>query len=194
MLRIRSVSTGVAGSPWYTNMYFSGDSQGAADDAHDRVVAYWTALASVMINEVVTTVEGNVPVIEPTDGSLRGFLGTTETSVAGTSTGDPLPFAIQGLITTNTDTVRDNRRVQGKLYVPGMSETGNTDGTGTSPANLATMQDAADNLWSALPDTGLVVWSRPKGAGSPFPGPGLEAAVVSATPREFWAVLRSRRD
>lgn len=194
MLRIRSVLTGVAGAPWYLNMYFSGDDQTSAEAARDRVSTFWTTLAPVIIDDVTVTVEGNVPVIEPADGSLRGFLGVTEAVIEPTSTGDPLPFATQGLITTNTDVVRDNRRVQGKLLIPGMTETGQSTGVGPSAANLTLMDDAAEGLWSALPEEGLVVWSRPKGAESPFPGPGLEAKVTSTTARGFWAVLRSRRD
>lgn len=194
MLRIRSVATGVAGTPWYTNIYMAGGSSAAAD-ARGRVVTFWNTVGPLMRLDISTVVEPEVWEIDPATGDTLGITNAgAGVPTQGTSAGAPLPTANQALIRVATQGIVRNRRVRGKIYVPGLTTSGITDGR-LSNATITALNNAAAGLVGGTGSTRLVVWSRPND--SFFPGQTTPGQEFTATGTSVWnefAVLRSRRD
>lgn len=194
MLRIRSVSTGVAGTPWYTNIYMSGGSAAAAD-ARARVVTFWNALVGIQRSDLQTVVEQEVWEIDPFTGDTLGISNAgTGAPATGTSASPPLPTANQGLIRVATQGVQRNRRVKGKIYVPGLTTGSMTDGR-LNNATITVLTNAAQGLVGGTGPSRLVVWSRPLGPFGPIPAVlGSEHTATGIGVWNEYAVLRSRRD
>lgn len=183
-MRVRSTLTGVAGSPYYTNLYFGGVADTpAAQAAADAVEAFWTDLAPWMANDVTTVVESAVAVLDEPTGQPVNVLTTTTSPVVGTNTGEILPLATQGLIRWNTGQFLNGRQVIGRTFIPVPTETSSLDGQPTS-AYRDGIELAASNLLEA-PSANFVIYSRTGGADYP---------ALEAIPWVKWAVLRSRRD
>lgn len=194
MLHIRSVATGVAGSPFYTNLYFDA-TMANRNIALARTRTFWSDLASVMRTGLVTNVQSDVREIDPVTGTVLDIqAGTEQAPVTGTAAGSATPPATQGLIQLLTPSVRRNRRVRGRIFVPGVMNSAVT-GTGTAIAAYQTsLQAAATTLATIAPTCALVVWSRPIEITGPVVAPGQMSTVTSASTWEQFAVLRSRRD
>lgn len=194
MLRVRTIFTGVAGTPWYSNMYFSGVNELRAAEAVAAVGQFWAAFAPDIYGAVSAQVQTDVPVIDPADGSVSAFLEVTGApSIDFTGSGDPLPYANQLLINVNTNVVVNSRRVRGKIYIPGCQEEDSALGL-----PVLALRNAADARGEGLVEDGLVVWSRPiepsDVPGAPAPRAGQECPAIGVTVPDKWAVIRSRRD
>lgn len=183
--RVRSVATGVAGTPWYTNLYFTwvtGTTQAHIDVVRD----WWTNLAGSLDNSVLWTVEGDCSLVDDTTGQVTGIESATARTVNGTSATAALPPATQILLNTFTSTFVGGRQLRGKIYVPGLVAS-TSDANGAPVAATKTLVLAQGNLLISASSTPgpLRVWSKKNGM----------SAVVNAvsTPSKF-AVLRSRRD
>nr|CRY97797.1 hypothetical protein [uncultured prokaryote] len=184
MIRIRTVFTGVAGSPYYTNMYFDAADVAAAQDAHDLVLQFWDDIAGMRRSLLSGTVEGVVPVINPATGDITGSYGLVEKNVsAGGDSTDPLPPATQALLTLATGVYVGGRQLQGRTFLPGFGENANAAPGVLRSEYVATINAAAYDLLNTGPD--WVVWSRKNGAFEP-----IQSALVSPK----WSVLRSRKD
>lgn len=194
--RVRTVFTGVAGTPWYSNMYFDDDgvTPTAAENA-DAVDDFWEALAPLIDNGVTWTIGPEIPILDETDGTLTSVEAITVESGSGTAAGDPLPYATQGLGKLSTSDFVAGRRVQGRVFIPGMSEAA-SDATG-KPAST-TITSITDALTTLVASSGLIVWSRPfEGAEGPPERPprdGSKASITGVSAWTQWAVMRSRRD
>lgn len=195
--RVRTVFSGVAGSPWYSNLYFDADGvTPSAQQNVDAVDAFWTALASLMDNAVTWTIGPEVPELDETTGELTGVQTVTPGTGAGTDTTDPLPYMSQGLVRLSTTDFVAGRRVRGRIFVPGLTETANTTTGQPSGSAITAMTTAGTNLVAA---GGLLVWSRPF-AGDPAATPprparaGSKASITAVSGWNQWAVMRSRRD
>jgi len=192
--RVRTLLTGVAGSPWYSNIYF--DADGVTPDAAANVVSVddmWTAVISNIANDISWVVEGNVSVLDETDGKLIDVESVTQGTGTGTSSGDMLPFTTQGLIQLQTSTFINGRRVRGRVFVPGLTEDASTNGVPIS--GMVTNLIAAGNaLWDS--DTsGALVWARPfAGSETVEARAGSKAPITAVAAWNKWAVMRSRRD
>lgn len=196
--RVRTVFTGVAGSPYYSNLYFLGLAIGAdAQAAVDNVDVFWTSLASVMNIGLVGEIEAEVPVLDDTTGEIVSVFTTTGGVVDPTSADGALPWATQGLVRLATSGFIEGRRVRGRINIPGLGEA-SSDGGAPGTSIKASMQAAIDGLVDAT-DSTLVVWSRPKPVVPPTDPPtydrlGSSYVVTSASVWDKWAQLRSRRD
>lgn len=194
--RVRTVFTGVAGTPWYSNLYFAGLAEGGTDTnvvaVHDAAADFWGSLASAIIDPVDWVVQGDVARINPTTGEVTSFDSVPAVTNGGNATAEALPFATQGLIALNTAGVRRSRRVVGHIYVPGMTEANNVAGQPSAALRTLLATSAADLRRPAL-DVLPVVWARPRDTSSGFL-PGAAFPVTSSASRPGWAVLRSRRD
>lgn len=193
MLRVRSVSTGVAGAPYYTNVYFNG-SVSEAVGARTRMVNFWNDLVPVMRTGLQTQVEQEVWEIDPATGDTIAIATAgTGTPATGTGAGAALPPATQALLRLGTNVVRRNRRVAGKIFIPGMTVTNSLDGR---PANslITALNTAAGRLTSGVITDRVVVWSRPNVLIGPVGLPGLSCNVSATSVWNEFAVLRSRRD
>jgi hypothetical protein len=185
MNRVRTVWTGVAGAPYYTNMYFNDDNTiTPAQDAVNAVGTFWSALSGNIVNTVSYTVQGDVARINVATGQLQGAWAVTPVTAAGTAAVDQLPRQVQGLVRWETGTVVSGRFLRGRTFIPGLGETLNNPGGVPTPTLVALFGTAGAAL---IADTGneLLVWSRAHGVANP---------VVSATGWSQWATLRTRRD
>lgn len=183
--RVRSVATGVAGTPWYTNLYFT--QVGGTTQAHiDAVRDFWTNLAGSIRNVITITVEGDCSVVDDATGQVVGIDSATARTVVGGSATALLPIATQGLINTFTSTFVGGRQLRGKIYVPGLiTTTSDALGAPTSTVKTLLLTQGALLVTNTSTPGPLRVWSKKNGT----------SAVVNAvtTPSKF-AVLRSRRD
>lgn len=184
MLRVRSILTGVAGTPWYQNHYFVGDDDAAeAQTAVTDVLAYWAGLDGLMDNAITITVEGEVPHLSSSTGEIDDVFAVTGGTQQGDSSGLPMPYQTQGLITWSTGLFIGGRRLTGRSYVPGLT-VDNLEADGTpSSGSISGMQAAGEILRDS--DAGFVVWSRTHGVAS---------AVLNVVAEDKWAFLASRRD
>lgn len=183
--RVRTVMTGVAGTPWYTNMHFTyvgGTTQAAIDAVRD----FWTTLAPSIDNGVSAQVEGDCALIDDTTGHITGIDSATARIVPGTSVANALPPATQGLINVFTSSFIGGRQLRGKVFIPGLVTTVSDSAGGPTAALKTAMLGVGNTLVSA----------------SSAPGPWrvlskryLTSAVVTSvsTPSKFGS-MRSRRD
>lgn len=186
MIRIRSVLTGVAGSPWYSNLYFLG-TPGGEQDRVDAVRAFWTDYAAAFLAVGLTVrVEGEVPTINPATGDITAVLPVVPGApINGLINGEKLPPMTQYCLNLRTGVYNAGREVRGKFFAPGFTIGHNND-QGAPTADVLTNLRAnfAANLDNDPTDP-LVVWSRKSGVAVP---------VQSVSGSDQWSFLSSRRD
>lgn len=180
MLRVRTVFTGVAGTPYYSNLYFAGPS--GADVAVEAVGAFWDVYGLSMVNELSWTVEGAVAVMDVATGEITGYENVDPVTGDGSSTGEMLPRASQALIHLHTGVYRGGREVRGRIFIPALDIAVDDDGQVASTIVTGT-PGVVEDLINDSPGWG--VWSRKNGR--------LEDVLSGAMWAEF-AMLRSRRD
>jgi hypothetical protein len=197
VLRVDTVFTGPAGSPWLSAMYFSLDTQAGADQAVADVGAFWGAVDGGMSSTVSWSTQPDVQSLDPTDGSLLATFSTTPQSGSGASAGDMLPTAAQALVRWRTSGIVNGRTVRGRTNVPGVTEAFAAAGRPIS-AYLITLNTAAAALIAGTSD--LLIWSRPhtqdfdESPTSPPTRAGSAHLVTSGSAWSEFAVQRSRRD
>lgn len=183
MLRVQTIFTGVAGSPYYNSLYFQGGSLVDAQSVHDRVADFWLALGSVLSQDLSAQVQGDVEALDPNTGQVVGVFGITPRVIIGGDSGQPLPFFTQGLVQLRTGVWVNGREIRGRMFIPSPTENAQTTGQ-PSGAYRNTIQDELDDLIGGTP-TQLGVYSRTHRQ--------LEY-VSAATTWTQWGSLRSRRD
>ena len=184
MIRVRSVLTGVAGAPYYTNHYFdAGGLGGQEQDAVDAVGDFWNAFDTSLDNALQINTDPEVPTINAVTGAITSSVATTPFFNQFASTGEALPPATQLLIRWTTPTFVSGRRLRGRTFIPGCTEDSNTS-TGTPAAGFSTPVNAAVAALTGGA-VALCIWSRTHGVAIP---------VSSGTYWSQWAILRSRRD
>jgi len=181
ILRVRSQIIQNATNPMLGTHYF-----GAALDpstAADAVAAFWTDLAEVMRNDTETNVLSNIDSINVATGVLEDTttIGAPD-PISGGQSGDPLPFATQGLIRLNTGVIAGGRKVAGRVFVPCLVEGGSENGVPTSTV-VNSLTSAGQNLIDASGGH-WVVWSRKN---------HLAATVSDCLGWTQFAVQRKRR-
>nr|CRY96281.1 hypothetical protein [uncultured prokaryote] len=182
MLRVRTVFTGPPGTPWLSTMYFDSSDGGDAPAATARVADFWDACAVKIFTSVNITVQPEVAILNSA-GELTGIAAGTVHNVSGTGSGDPLPWATQGLIIWDTNVFTDGRQVIGKTYVPGLTEGNATGGVLNGTGQSALLGAATGLLASDSP--AFAVFSRKHST--------INDVVAGRVDTQF-AVLRSRRD
>lgn len=191
--RVRTVIDGVAGAPYYTNMYFSNAS--GADQAQqviDKARQFWDVIKGTTITGLTGIIEAEVPVIDTDTGKMTNVHAGTAYNFSMTGVGTAMPGYTQGLVRLTTGGFVNGRNVHGRIFVPGNLEENNTNGR-PSTAYLSLLNQAATALRTAPPV--LMVWARPlynKTTGA-LERAGSAYAVVSSSAWAEWAVLRSRR-
>jgi len=181
--RVRTVFTGVAGTPWYSNMYFGGDVDDQA--AVDGVATFWNGLLNFIDNDVAVLTQGEVTVITVETGVVAGLNSADPVSQNGQNAADPLPRATQLLLQLHTGEYVGGREIRGKVFLPGFCED-NTTGGVFNGAAVAAANAAAEGLRdNGVFNDGWVVYSRKNNRIDT-----VDTATASAKP----AILRSRRD
>jgi hypothetical protein len=195
MIKVVSVWSGWAGSPGFTNFYFSPDSiQNAThvQAVQARVKTFWGAVSTCLPSGVTITIEQDSQIIDSSTGVINDTISaaTAQTTTAGAG---PAPFAaIAGAcIIWRTATFIAGRQLKGKTFVVPMANSAyDTDGT-ILAGRLADLRAAAIGLGlpGAFPvEERLVAWHRPVG------GTGGSATTVSSTSvNDRVAYLKSRR-
>lgn len=185
IIRVQTIWTGVAGSPWYSTHHFlDEDTSAGAVAAIDAVAAFWEDLSGNIIAAAHYEVQGDVARINDATGDLIGFYSVAGSGGNGVASGDLLPRATQGLIRWETGVVVNKRRLRGHTYVPGLVESLNAAGGVPVTAFVTIMSNAAGVLTSDA-DSTLVVYS---------PTNHTSAVVANGLGGTEWAVMRSRRD
>lgn len=183
--RVRTVFSGVAGTPWYSNFYFT-LVNGTVQDHLDLVGAFWGAVDARIIPDVTWETESDVAVIDDATGQLTGIETGTGPSGVGSQAGIMLPASNQALVHWLTGSFLNGRQLRGRCFIPGLTETDNDAGGTLSATAQSVIQAAAD---------ALVTNSATPGPLRVFSKSGFTSATVSsADVPTKWAVLRSRRD
>lgn len=183
MYRVRTVMTGVAGSPYYSNLYFTQEG-GTVAQARAAVINFWSGLASLMTDNTKLNVENDVPIIDEVTGDIISVATDPASGlISGTNVGTALPPATQALIRTRTGAFSGGREIRGRVFVPSMVTTSNDDGRVMVSAMNGINSEAAELIASA--NAQWVVWAKSK---------GQYAVINSASTWDQWAVLTSRRD
>lgn len=182
MLRVRVGYSGIGGTPYLSTFFFDGSGQTAADDAASAVATFQGALDAVQDTTLSWSMDSVVVQIDPESGQALGAYAVTPASGSGALGNESLPYVSQGLIQLRTGVFENGREVRGRLFVPGLTESANNDGTLAS-ATATTIDSAAaalvadaDSLWS--------VWSRTN---------GVVAQIAQVTVWNQFATLRTRR-
>lgn len=179
--RIRTVATGVAGSPWYVNMHFAGEGGPSAADEVAAVVAFWQQVAGFLDNAVTYQVQSDVVQLDSATGQQTGIVVTPGGARQGTDASPALPPANQGLIRLTSNAFFGGRRIRGRIFVPGVTS-GSQDANGKPSADFRlAMQQGA----TYLVQNGLSIYS---------PTNRVVAVVSGVSTWTEFAVLRSRRD
>ena len=184
MLRVRSILTGVAGTPWYSNLYFNGTLSTDAQAAVDAVYAMWVEYGNYMSPRISINIEPFVASLSPSTGQpTGGFTTTAPAASGGSAAGDLLPPATQALGTFNTGAYAGGRAIKGKIFLPGLTESASDQLGQVADTVRSGLVSALNNLITAAPE--LVVYSKKN---------GQVYTVGTATVAKDFAVLRSRRD
>lgn len=184
LIRTKTVWTGSAGAPYYTENYWQGDADVAhANDAILALNAFFFTLAGYVTNTLSYTIDGDVDVIDISTGQITSVLAGTPVTFTGSASGEKLPPFTQGLLRMTTGLYLAGRQVRGRMFLPGMVETSNT-AAGVPLTAMVTAIDAA-GVTLAADSAGFSVYSRTRHAA---------ATVTGATMWTQWASLRSRRD
>lgn len=185
MARIRTVFTGVGGTPAYSNFYFDAD-ETSARDYFEPVVDFWTTMKPHYFLGVTAQVQGDIAIVNSADGAIVGSSSGVSASITGTATGDLLPTSSSGLLRMKTGVYVNSREVRGRCFVPYPVEPDNGPGGGVSSGYVTTLLAAGGTLQGITGSNGAwVVWSRKN---------GQFFQVASVDVWGIWAVMRSRRD
>lgn len=182
MFRVRTIFSGVTGSPWVNTAFFN-DSVGTAQDCVDAVGTFWGAVDALMDSSVTWLTNADVETVDAATGQVTAVTATTPAAGSGGGGASGLPIAAQGLVRWRTGDYVGGREIRGRWFIPGLAIGSNTDGVIT-PASVTIMQNAATALINDA-DTILNVWSRAH---------NTARAVTSGSAWNQFAVLRSRRD
>jgi len=180
-LRVRTNFTGVAGAPYYNNLYFADES--TAQGCLDAAEAFWNDMSELMVTGCTWGQEDEVAYIDTSDGHIIDFLTGVGATGAGDSASEMLPPADQVLVHWRTNLIVSGRRLQGSTFVPAISQNFNDEGQLLASA-VTVAGTAAQNLIDST-DANFAIWSRTHGALSP----AVSAAIFTG-----FGVLRSRRD
>lgn len=179
--RTQTVLTGVAGAPYYSNLYW--DTGYSAAEAVEHTAELWEILDNRIVNEVAWEVSGIVEYFDDSDGIIIGAVVTDAVVGAGEAGGEMLPSSTQVLVKWRTGVYSGGREIRGRTFVPALDVFMNDEGSVEAVAR----GDLSDELATWLGGLAFPprIWSRTHG----------DSAVVAAA--EVWeqfAVLRSRRD
>nr|CRY97418.1 hypothetical protein [uncultured prokaryote] len=180
--RFRTVFTGVAGTPWYSNIYFR---QGGAsvDDCGAALTTFWEAVDAVIFTGVDWAIESAVPILEDSTNEITSVTSWAGADGSGANAAEPLPYSNQAVILWNTGLYTGGRQLQGKCFVPGLTQTANDSGQ-LLAATQATIQTAALALVNDA--SSVLTVTSPTNLTSGIVNDTVVSRVIG--------VLRSRRD
>lgn len=183
MYRVRTVFTGVAGTPYYSNLYFAQEG-GTVAQARAAVNAFWEANKALITQNLKWIIENEVPVIDEVLGEVLSVESdVTSYQSQGTRTETPIPYSNQVLARLRTGAFAGGREIRGRIFIPGFTQI-SQDSDGVVVSAAAGIQTNLNALIASA-NAQLVVWAKSKGS---------YAVVNSGSVWNKFAVLRSRRD
>jgi hypothetical protein len=196
MWQVVTEFTGPAGTPWLNALYFD-VAAGTSVAAASAVDTFWGSARADIDSDVTLTRQSDVRQINEVNGQLEAIESVAPFSAAGQEVGETSPTVLQALIRWRTEVTFDGRLLQGRTFVPGLSESSLVNGV-LAPSHQTTFQNAANALIGTV-TAALVIWRRPVFSDPPTDPPtivrnGAFAHVVNASVPNKFAVLRSRRD
>lgn len=185
MIRITTDFAGMPGTPYYSTLYFQGETQAAATAAAAQANAFWEGVDNVMSTGLTWNVQDDAEVVNPATGQVTGIFAVSGLSGAGEDPADEMPGNVQGLMRWRTGVYIGGREVRGRTFIPSPTEAANNGGF-PSAAYITALTNAVTQMRLVeTPGSEQVIWSPTKGV----------AHLVSAEiPWTNWATLRSRRD
>nr|CRY97365.1 hypothetical protein [uncultured prokaryote] len=185
MFRVRTIFTGVAGSPYYNSLYFEGGVNPPPSDLVDAVGTFWEAACIKSLTAMVGQVQSEVQQLDVTTGDIVAVFNQPAYDFNGAGGGAGKPPATQGLLRLRTGSYVNGRQVAGRVFVPGL-----TDGAGGPTWDLTVrnaVEFAGEDLM-AYSDTEDAKWSVYS------PTHGLTRPITAVSAWNEFAVQRSRRD
>jgi hypothetical protein len=189
MLRVRVAWSGPS-SPLLSTFHFlpATEDTASATTCFTAVATLINALRPHISTAFSYTVQQQVDQLTLQYELTGTFTATNVASSAGTNAGDALPRQNQGLIRWNTSNFFNGRRIIGRTFVPGPTETDNA--SGVPVATYVSDITAAAQVFADTNTANPVVWSaRPSAAPTQFSAAAIDAGVCDGD----WAILRSRR-
>lgn len=181
--RVRTVHEGLPGAPYLSTHYFSPQGGTTAQQLIQAVADFWSDCQAGMIISNQWNVQAEIDTIDDTTGDIVSQETGVGVNGVGEVTGTPEWSAKQGVLGWRTSVFINGRRLQGRTFIPGVSQ-----GLGEQVPNTAyreLMATAGLNLIETAALIGpLMVWSKTNGQSEP---------VTSARTSTQWGVLRSRR-
>nr|CRY97441.1 hypothetical protein [uncultured prokaryote] len=184
MIRLRVLTTGVAGTPGYSNFYFGGDTTADATDARTRVLAFYTAIKGHFGNTVSWQVDTDVPVIDTVTGNILEVLTVAAGSAQGSGSGTLIPLVAQIMVRLKTGVFDGGRQIQGRLNLSYAVD----DVLTTSGAVGTIVRTPLDAAANTLIGTGANRWGIYSRKAEAF------VPISTASTWSSFASLRSRRD
>lgn len=180
--RVQTIGTGVAGAPFYTNLYFEGGIW-SPTAMRDRVADAWDQLTNYLNNGATFTVQGLIPEYDVATGQTVGQeVVANALPVSGASTEPGMAYHTQGLVQWRTGVFVLGRELRGRSYIPALTEAANSDGAPVGGFTSA-LNDFVDALTtSAQPQ--ISVYSRTHGDAR---------TVTGGAPWNQFAYMASRR-
>jgi hypothetical protein len=182
--RVRSVFTGVAGSPAYVNTYFDADST-SAGAYQAAMLIFWGDLQNAIRADANVEMLNPIPIVSSLTGQVVDVAVGDGGTVDFADSADPLPTANQLLVQLHTGVFVGGREIRGRMFIPYMTEAANTGGKTTSAAKNA-VTDALDDMNDISHANGAFVVYSPTHHRFEY--------VSGYTVWDQWAVMRSRRD
>lgn len=198
ILRVKAAWTGFQGAPGYNLFHFGAFSETGfvpadAQSCVTRVKTFFDGIQLYMPNAVRVQVQGDVEVLDPTNGTLQDVYSTTQPSYTQGNSGSVTTFAsaVGAVVGWRTSQVRNGRRIRGRTFLVPLSS-GAFEADGTLNGGVVTgISTAATTLKNSTGAAGLGVWGRPSAPGATD---GVWAPATAVAVPDMGAVLRSRRD
>jgi hypothetical protein len=195
LVRVQTVWSGVAGAPYYTNLYAIGPL--STNNGNDLAVAWRVALNSLvasLASPMTAQIDSELLEFDETTGVVTGAGTTSQAVVTFTGSTDQLPHQDQLLIRWSTSGIVHNRRVSGRTFLPGQLES-NSSSAGVPNTGITTPVASALTALLTTMSNRMRIWARPFDGTPTNPvRPGSAHAITGASIAPYWAVLRSRRD
>lgn len=185
MWRVRTVMTGVAGAPYYNNLFFNDTGDPPTTALITEVKEFWASLADYSSLAMQGVVEAQMVEIDPATGDIVSAVSGTAGTFTGGRSGATIPPSSQGLLQVTTGTYEGGRQVRGRVFIPSLSVEA---GTAVPATGVRTAwETAGDALIGDALSAGFewVIWSRKN---------GIQRTVTNTSAWTQYAVLRSRRD
>lgn len=188
--RVRTVITGLDGGPYLSTHIFSASLVSDPVNAGSAVDAFWTAIRTRIYSTAAMNVENEIETFDVESGAILGTGLYTGATTTGANTNPASWTAKQGVLKLRTNIYRNGRRIQGRLFIPGVTRDAGDQHPISGYKNDITA--AAINLRDDSTGDGVPwsVWSRPS---SPDASDGRLAPVYIPSVNDEWGVLRSRR-